>query len=114
MSVSNARRPRQDQTEAERLLWSRLRDRGLDGRKFRRQSPIGTYVVDFECREKGVVVELDGGQHAERIDADGARTAWLETQGYRVVRFWNHDVLGNIDGVLEAIRMALKEPQSPS
>ena len=70
-TVTNVRRLRKDQTDAERLLWSRLRDRGLDGHKFRRQSPIGNYVVDFECQARGLVVEIDGGQHADRQDEDG-------------------------------------------
>ena len=107
MSVANARRLRKTPTEAEMRLWFRLRRKRIDGRRFRRQVPLGSYVVDFACLEAKLVVEVDGGQHAERIDADAARTAWLEGRGYRVLRFWNNDVLANTDGVIETIRAAL-------
>ena len=107
MPVANARRLRKTPTEAETRLWSRLRRRQIDGHRFRRQVPLGSYVVDFACLEARLMVEVDGGQHAERIDADAARTAWLEGRGYRVLRFWNNDVLANTDGVVETIRAAL-------
>ncbi len=81
--------------------------RQLEGHKFRRQQPIGRYVVDFVCLEKKLVIELDGGQHAVQVLSDVERTAWLETQGFRVLRFWNHHVLGEIEGVMESIREAL-------
>ena len=81
--------------------------RQLDGVKFRRQHPIGPYIVDFACPSHGLVVEVDGGQHATRVAADAHRTRALEAEGYRVVRFWNTDVLSNPEGVLEAIRAHL-------
>ena len=87
-------------TDAERRLWSRLRDRQLGGYKFRRQAPIGDYIDDFLCEEKRLVVEVDGGQHAD-LGKDQARTAVLESLGYRVVRYWNNEVLATTDGVLE-------------
>ena len=90
-------------TEAEKLMWSKLRDRRLEGVKFKRQKPIGRYIVDFVALDLKLIVEIDGGQHAERSAADTARTKALEESGYRVVRFWKNDVLGNIDGVLEAV-----------
>ena len=90
-------------TDAERLMWSKLRDRRLVGVKFKRQKPIAGYVVDFVALDIKLIVEVDGGQHAERSESDARRTKVLEEAGYHVVRFWNHDVLGNIDGVLQAL-----------
>ncbi len=84
-----------------------MRLRQFGGCKFRRQQPIGKYIVDFVCVEKGLIVELDGGQHAQQASSDVERTAWLEAQGFRVIRFWNHEVLNEIDAVKEAIRGAL-------
>jgi len=115
-NVGAARRLRRDQTDAERVLWFRLRDRRLAGWKFRRQAPIDRYVVDFVCADARVIVELDGGQHAERTEQDRARTAVLEAMGYLVLRFWDNDVLGNTDGVVETIlntlhQQALEPPQ---
>ena len=98
-----ARALRRQMTEAEKAMWSRLRDRRLDGVKFKRQKPIAGYIVDFVALDLKLIVEIDGGQHAERAAEDAARTKVLEESGYHVVRFWNHDVLGNIDGVLEAL-----------
>jgi very-short-patch-repair endonuclease len=102
-----ARGLRRRQTDAERRLWARLRDRRLLGGKFARQVPIGPYVIDFCCREQKLVVELDGGQHAIRTAYDAKRTAFLEEQGYRVLRFWDNDALGNTDGMLERIAQTL-------
>jgi len=99
----NARALRRRTTDAEKLMWSKLRDRRLDGVKFKRQKPIAGYIVDFVALDLKLVVEIDGGQHAVRAAADTARTRVLEEAGYHVVRFWNHDVLGNIDGILEAL-----------
>jgi very-short-patch-repair endonuclease len=90
------------------LLGSRLRARQLDGYKFVEQFPIGPHVVDFACRKARLVVELDGGQHGLSQDADADRTRNIESFGYTVIRFWNHDVLGNVDGVLEAIQCQLR------
>lgn len=108
----HARRLRANMTEAERLLWQRLRNRQLSGLKFRRQWTLGSYVVDFFCWEAKLIVEVDGGQHNPEVDA--VRTAWLKHQGYRVIRFWNNDVLGNIAGVLEAIDLALSSAPHPN
>src|SRR5690349_3759621 len=109
--VAMARRLRRHQTDAERALWFRLRDRRLNGMKFRRQTPIKAYVVDFCCESARPIVELDGGQHAERGGLDAKRTAALEAYGCLVLRFWNNDVLSNMSGVLEAIsNTASQEP----
>ena len=107
---SRARQSRKDPTDAERLLWQKLRFWQVDGFKFRRQQPLGNYIVDFVCLEKRFIVEVDGGQHAERMDYDRQRDAWLHDQGFVVLRFWNHDVLRNTDGVVERILQELKEP----
>jgi very-short-patch-repair endonuclease len=101
--ISIARRLRRNQTEAERKLWFRLRDRRLSRLKFRRQVEVDRYVVDFLCADAKLIVEIDGGQHAIATEADAERTKVLETAGYLVLRFWNHDVLQNADGVVEAI-----------
>lgn len=106
----HASRLRREMTDAERRLWSRLRGRRLEGWKFRSQHSIGPYVADFLCWDARLIVEVDGGQHDEM--ADGDRTAFLRGQGYRVVRFWNNDVLGNIDGVLERLLLILAEQGS--
>ena len=98
-----ARGLRRRQTDAERRLWARLRDRRLQGAKFSRQVPIGAYVVDFCCRELKVIVELDGGQHAVQARSDTERTVFLEALGYLMLRFWDNDALANTDGVLQRI-----------
>ena len=103
-----ARRLRREWTRAEARLWLALRGRKLDGFKFRRQVPIDRYFADFACLEAKLVIELDGGQHAERVDYDAARTAVLEHCGFLVLRFWNHHVLTEIDGVLHEISAALR------
>ena len=107
--IDRARTLRRHSTRAEALLWSRLRNRALAGHKFRRQHSVGPYVVDFVCLEQNLVVEVDGGQHALRRAEDAARTARLESQGLRVLRFWNHEVLQNLEGVLQTIEEALSE-----
>jgi very-short-patch-repair endonuclease len=99
---------RQESTDAERRMWSALRDRRLSRYKFRRQHPIGHYIVDFACTDHRMVIELDGSQHADNA-ADGRRTAWLESRGWRVVRFWSNDILGNTNGVIETILRTLEE-----
>ena len=106
MTGGSARRLRQNMTDAERKLWRALRDRQLDDVKFRRQHPLGRYVLDFFCEEHKLAVEVDGGQHADSTE-DKARTAWLQAHGCRALRFWNNDVLGNLPGVLETIRLHL-------
>ena len=87
-------------------MWSALRDRRLIRYKFRWQHPIGQYIVDFACTEHRVVIELDGGQHADNA-ADARRTVWLEGEGWKIIRFWSDDVLGNPNGVVETILRAL-------
>jgi very-short-patch-repair endonuclease len=101
------RRLRRDATDAERKLWFALRDRRLGGFKFVRQEAIGPYVVDFVCREQGLIIEVDGGQHADN-PRDRIRDAALAAEGYRVLRFWNSDVLGNKEGVLTVILAKLQ------
>jgi very-short-patch-repair endonuclease len=105
-----SRQLRVSQTDAETKLWNGIRNRQIDGHKFVRQQPIGRYICDFVCREKLVVVEVDGGQHSESA-RDEARDRYLRTQGYRVMRFWNNDVLSNVDGVLTVIDEALRESE---
>ena len=100
---------RRTQTDAERKLWSRLRDKQLYA-KFRRQHPIGPYVTDFCCVELGLVIELDGSQHIEQAQADQHRSHFLEHKGYRVLRFWDNEVLTNTDAVLEQIVRVLNSP----
>lgn len=102
----HAARLRRDATDVERHLWQRLRARQLGGHKIRRQATIGPFVVDFLCAERRLVIELDGGQHGGARDA--ARTEWIEGAHYRVIRFWNTDVLENEDGVLGVILAALE------
>ncbi|MEE8563439.1 MAG: endonuclease domain-containing protein [Alphaproteobacteria bacterium] len=109
MANERARALRARPTDAERKLWEVLRNRQLEGHRIRRQAPIGRYIADFVCFERKLVVEVDGGQHATDRDRDAARTAWLESQGFRVLRFWNNDVLGNIGGVAQTICKALEE-----
>jgi very-short-patch-repair endonuclease len=105
--IQNARRLRSEATMAERKLWSILRGRKLEGHKFRRQVPIDRFFADFVCIEARLVVELDGGQHAERQAYDAHRTEVIEGCGYRVLRFWNSSVLTEPEGVINEIRLAL-------
>jgi very-short-patch-repair endonuclease len=109
--TQTARRLRRDSTDAERKLWYRLRSRSIVGFKFVRQEPIGRYVVDFICRERRLIVEVDGGQHADS-QSDLDRDCWLAEHRYRVLRFWNNDVMMNIDGVLETIAAALNAEEA--
>jgi very-short-patch-repair endonuclease len=103
MASPTARRLHANQTEVEKQLWARLRNRGLCGVKFRRQVPLGPFVADFVSVDHGLVVELDGGQHSADDDADRRRSAWLESRSWRVGRFWNNDVAENLEGVLQVI-----------
>jgi very-short-patch-repair endonuclease len=104
-SLPLARGLRRNQTDAERLLWGKLRGRRLAGWKFKRQVPIGPFIVDFCCSDAWLIVELDGGHHGyeEVAEQDRLRTSDLEQRGYLVLRFWNHEVMGNLDGVCETI-----------
>lgn len=103
-----ARRLRKELTPAERKLWAALRGNRL-GVSFRRQHAIGPYIVDFCCIKKRLIVEVDGGQHLDQAEYDAERTNFLSSQGYRVIRFWNNEVMKNIEGVLRAILVALDE-----
>ena len=105
-AVRKVRQLRRKSTDAEMKLWFAVRDRRLGGFKFVRQESIGPYVVDFLCRDRKVIVEVDGGQHAQNT-RDQIRDAYLASEGYHVLRFWNSDVLGNINGVLETILSSL-------
>ncbi len=107
--LSNARNLRKTATDAEQKLWSLLRRRQLEDHKFRRQEVIGNYIADFLCYEKRLIIELDGGQHLEILDQDAKRTQWLESQGYKVLRFWNDAVFKEPEGVLEVIAKTLQE-----
>jgi len=100
-----AKKLRKQLTDTERLLWQYLRAKQLEGLKFRRQQPIGNYIVDFVCFEKKVIIELDGGQHTqpEQRQKDIERDKWFEGQGYKLLRFWDNEVLTNTRGVLEEI-----------
>ncbi len=105
-TIRIARRLRANQTDAETVLWNRIRNRQIDGHKFARQVPIGRYICDFVCREKRVVIDVDGGQHNDSAE-DVVRDRYLIAEGYRVLRFWNNDVLGNLEGVLTTIQTEL-------
>jgi adenine-specific DNA-methyltransferase len=111
-----ARRLRRQLTDAERALWASLRNGQLQGVKFRRQQPIGPYIVDFISLKRRLILEIDGGQHNKREGKreDRERTEWLQAKGYRVLRFWNNDVLTNMEGVLEKILDALAHPHLTS
>ena len=111
---SLARSLRSRMTDAERILWYHLRARRLAGFKFRRQLVIEPYIVDFACIEAKLIVEADGGQHGEQENADAERTAFLNRSGYRVLRFWNHEILTDTDAVLERIHSALIESPHPT
>jgi len=105
---AHARILRRRTTDAEQQLWQRLRSRQIAGAKFRRQHPIGAFVADFCCVEAHLVVEIDGGQHAERAREDEQRTTYMAAHGYRVIRFWNNEVLQSLDSVLRRIEAELK------
>jgi very-short-patch-repair endonuclease len=103
MDRIKARELRKNLTEAELTLWRHLRLRQFGGYKFRRQQPIGKYIVDFVCLEKRLIIEVDGGQHSEQVSYDLERSAWLEEQGFRVLRFWDNQVLKETEAVKEVI-----------
>ena len=112
-NIQSARRLRQNQTDAERVLWFRLRGRRLAGWKFKRQVPIDCFIVDFFCADAKVILEIDGGQHDLERARDADRTAVLESMGCLVLRFWNNDVIRNVDGVLEEILSTICQGCSP-
>jgi very-short-patch-repair endonuclease len=111
-----SRRLRGSMTVAEQKLWSMLRKRQIGGFKFRRQHPLGSFILDFACLEAKLVIEVDGGQHADQQDYDKQRTDWLQRQGYHVIRFWNNEVLNDIEAVKEAIwrKLSYLPPSHPS
>ena len=116
MRVPRARRLRRDVTDAEHKLWRHLKRLSFPHSRFRRQATIGPYFADFACHEVRLIIEVDGGQHNEapHLAADAARNAFLNAHGYRILRFWNNEVLENIDGVLESIDEALKATSPPT
>jgi len=113
MASTRARELRKIVTGVERKLWSKLRYRQLAGYRFRRQVPLGHYIVDFACLSHRVLIEIDGSQHLEQIAYDQARARWFDSRGYRVLRFWNIDVVKSIEVVLETIHKALVEADTP-
>ena len=104
MLTNLAKSLRKNSTHVETILWNKLRSRQIEGIKFRRQQPVGDFIVDFISFEKRIVIELDGGQHAENKDKDIDRDRFLTENGFNALRFWNNEVIENIDGVLEVIR----------
>jgi very-short-patch-repair endonuclease len=110
----NAKTLRTNQTDAEQRIWYHLRAHRFMGFKFKRQKPLGHYIVDFVCVERRLIVEIDGGQHAEQAEYDQHRDAWLRSQGYTVLRFWNHEVMQQLEGVLEQIRLTITLSPDPS
>jgi very-short-patch-repair endonuclease len=108
-TLVKAQRLRREMTDAERKLWSVLRNRQLEGAKFRRQQPIGPFIADFVCQESSLIVETDGGQHANS-PVHVLRSQFLESKAYRILRFWNNDILNNLDGVAQIIASALSTP----
>lgn len=110
-----ARALRKRSTDAENLLWKHVRAKRLEGLKFRRQEPIGEYIVDFVCHEKKVIIELDGGQHSIDRKKDKERDRWLSGEGFKVLRFWNNDILRQIREILEIIiKECVESPSPPS
>jgi very-short-patch-repair endonuclease len=109
-----ARDMRREPTDAEKKFWRLVRDRRLAGSKFKRQYPIGRYIADFVCLEAKLIVELDGGRHAEQQAYDAVRDAFLAAEGFHVLRFWNSDVLTNADGIAERLFHLLKGGGAPS
>ncbi len=112
--LQNAKSLRSNQTDAEQKLWYHLRGHRFLGLKFKRQKPMGNYIVDFVCVERKLIIELDGSQHADQHEYDATRDAWLRGEGYTVLRFWNNEVLGELEGVVEKIRLALSPDPSPA
>ena len=112
--AERAKHLRKNSTDAERALWRHLRNKQLLGCKFRRQAPIGHYIVDFVCFSQSLIIEVDGGQHQTQADYDAKRYKWLQSQGFTVLRFWDNDALANTDSVLERIMLELEKGERPS
>lgn len=108
-SLNNARALRREMTEIEKKLWYYLRRKNILDVRFRKQVPIGNYIVDFAAHNPKLIVELDGGQHSEQQAYDAARDTWLQKQGFCILRFWNNDVIENLEGVLERIALKINE-----
>ena len=110
--ITLARNLRHKQTDAEKKLWSVLRGSQFENSKFRRQEPIGKYIVDFVSLDRELIIELDGGQHNQQpeMEKDEVRTKWLESRGFRVIRFWNNDVLQNLEGIAARILETINTP----
>jgi very-short-patch-repair endonuclease len=113
MSRQHARDLRKNMTDAERFVWQRIRYRQMGGHKFRRQVELGSYIVDFVCLARRLIVELDGGQHAEQHEYDAVRDAWLRSQGFDILRFWNHEAMRDWDAVEEVIMRSLGKSAPP-
>ncbi len=105
--LERAKNLRIKQTNVERLIWQHLRGRRFSNFKFRRQVPIGNYILDFVCLEKRFIIEIDGGQHCEQIFYDNERTVWLDSQGFQLARYWNNEVLFQLDAVMDDIFLKL-------
>lgn len=112
--LSHARRMRHEPTDAERKFWFAVRAHGFGGHKFKRQYPIGPYIADFVCLESHLIIELDGGQHSQQAGYDAERTAYLQTRGFRVLRYWNDEFLRHQADILEDVWRALKSPSPAS
>lgn len=113
-TLFNAKTLRTNQTDAEQRIWYHLRANRFMDLKFKRQKPLGRYIVDFVCMEQQLIIELDGGQHAEQTEYDQHRDTWLRSQGYTVLRFWNNEVMQQLEGVLEQIRLTISLRQTAS
>ena len=112
--LKRARGLRRRQTDAEKQLWKTLRSRHFESYKFRRQKPIGPYYVDFVCLEQKLIIEIDGGQHGWQQKKDEQRTVYLNQKGFKVIRFWNNDILENLEGVMTMLKRELEETLTPS
>jgi very-short-patch-repair endonuclease len=109
-NIKLAKTLRKKMTEAERKLWGRLKTKQIEGLRFRRQEPIGEYIVDFACYEKRIIIELDGDGHLLKVEKDNERDDWFSQHGFKVLRFWNQEVLGNLEGVLVMVWNACNHP----
>ncbi len=109
LKTQQARHLRKNMTDAERKIWHSIKGKKIKNHRFRRQHPIGPYIVDFVCLENRIVIEIDGGQHAWQKETDEKRTKWLESEGYRVIRFWNNQIMNEFNGVIQILWNMLEE-----
>jgi very-short-patch-repair endonuclease len=114
MTTARARELRRDSSRAEKICWHLLRDRRINGAKFRRQHPIGPYLADFACISQRLVIEIDGEHHAYQVEGDARRTAMMENLGWRVIRFWANEVVANPEGIWAAIEQVTRKSVTPS